>query len=190
MQQYVGDLNDLRLAAEKVARLVVNCRKCSSCCENGLVYVLAEEREELESLGVPLVCIDGVYYIQRSTGGACPMLDRKSGKCEIYDSRPVCCRLYPVDVFNRNGTLEWGIYEYCPAERKRESLIVLNNRGRMDYGLLLQAAGMFESVLGSGRISYLGKEDMVSAEYELLDQHRRSFTIIGPVKKCWHQSSH
>ena len=176
-----GDLSSLRAATERASHAVVNCRFCSSCCESGLVYVLPEEKTKLEALGVPIVTFDGIDFIQRAEGGSCPMLGKAHKHCTIYEDRPICCRLYPLDLFSRAGTLEWGLYEYCPVERKREAVLVLNNMGRMDHGLILQALRMLEDVFGSDRIAYLAKEDLVASKLELLDSHRKEYSIVGCV---------
>jgi hypothetical protein len=181
MEQARGDLSALREAAEHVSNLVVNCRLCSKCCESGLVYVLPEESGRLEALGVPLVTIDGISYIQRAQGGACPMLDRQGSRCTIYHERPICCRLYPLDLFSRNAKLEWGLYQFCPIDRKKEAVLVLNNTGRMDHGLVLQALRMIENLFGEDRIHYLAKEDLVASKVELLDRHRHDYVILGSV---------
>ncbi len=88
-----------------------------------------------------------------------------------------------MDVFNRRGALEWGVYEYCPTELRQESLIVVNNRGQMDYGALLEAARMLEQLLGRERLLYLGKEDLGAAEWGLLDKQRREYRRLGAVAK-------
>lgn len=170
----------LRLSAERVAELVVSCKSCTTCCENGLVYIFNDEIEIMKALNVPLIEIKGIHYIQRLKGGRCPMLKKAQKKCTIYADRPVCCRLYPLDVFNRNGQLEWGLYTYCPEERKSHRLLTTAN-GRINYGLVLQALRMIEGTLGERRIQFLADEDLVSAEYEILDQFRSHFEVLGGV---------
>ncbi len=44
-------------------------------------------------------CLEGPsaeqeLYTQRFKGIACPVLDPESGACQIYEHRPVCCRVY------------------------------------------------------------------------------------------------
>ena len=40
-----------------------------------------------------------------------------NGQCEIYEDRPIDCRLFPVDIREeRDGTLVWIVYtRLCPA---------------------------------------------------------------------------
>ncbi|MBU1920771.1 YkgJ family cysteine cluster protein, partial [bacterium] len=59
----------------------------------------------------------------RSLNGVCYFY--KSGKCEIYDQRPIDCRLFPFDVrHNSNGKLILIWYtDSCPQEINAESYI-------------------------------------------------------------------
>jgi Fe-S-cluster containining protein len=150
--------------------------------------VLPEEKVKLESLGVPIVTVNGVYFIQRAEGGACPMLSKEGRRCTIYEERPICCRLYPIDLLNRKGAIEWALYEYCPIERKTEAVLVLNSGGRMDHGLLLQAIRMLEETFGAERIQYLAIEDLVASKIELLDNHRRDYSIVGSASARYQKS--
>ncbi|MBU4287112.1 MAG: YkgJ family cysteine cluster protein [Proteobacteria bacterium] len=174
------NIKSLRCAMERAAKLVVSCKYCTSCCENGLVYIFDEEVPIMQALDVPLVNIKGVHYIQRKIGGSCPMLNSKNQGCSIYPDRPFCCRLYPLDVFNRSGKLEWGFYTFCPEKKKKAGAMV-TAEGASNHGLVLQALRMIENILGEERMKYLAYEDLVSAEYELLDQFRNEYVILGDL---------
>src|SRR3989442_16016557 len=89
---------------------LVNCKGCTSCCERGgLVFVRDEEVTALRRIGVPIITIGHVAFIKRLPDGSCPMLDRKDKKCSIYEDRPQCCRLFPLDVLTMGGELKWAL---------------------------------------------------------------------------------
>jgi len=115
----------------------------------------------------------------------CPAPERNRGRIEQFaqkvGSPPDVVVPYPLDLFSRNGELEWGLYQFCPVEQKREAVLVLNNTGRMDHGLVLQALRMIENLFGPERIHYLAKEDLVASKIELLDRHRHDYSIVGQV---------
>ena len=48
-----------------------------------------------------------------------------NGQCEIYEDRPIDCRLFPVDIREeRDGTLVWIVYtRLCPAGFDRTGLL-------------------------------------------------------------------
>ena len=104
--------------ATVATRTLVDCKGCIRCCEHGLVYVVDDERERLINLGVPLVSASGVSFIQRRSDGSCPMLDREGKRCTIYEDRPLCCRLFPLDLFAFEGELGWAVADKCPEDRK------------------------------------------------------------------------
>lgn len=175
------NMKNLRSSLERAAKLVVSCKDCTSCCENGLVYLFDEEVPIMKELDVPLVSIKGVNYIQRKNGGSCPMINGHNQGCKIYENRPLCCRLYPLDVFNRNGKLEWGLYTFCPKKNQMFDILV-TGEGALNHGVVLQSLQMIENTLGIERLKYLAYEDLVSAEYELLDSFRNDYVILGDVK--------
>ncbi len=43
--------------------------------------------------------------------GACPVLDPATGRCELYTSRPLTCRIFGPPVLNEGGGL--GVCELC-----------------------------------------------------------------------------
>lgn len=165
--------------AEKVSRLAVNCSGCSACCYGGLVYVFDWEKSLLENAAVPLLIVDGVSFIRRVGDGCCPMLDRATGLCSIYAARPFCCRLFPLDLFSRNGRLEWGIYEYCPWEKRCVTRFVVANGSQLYGGQIADAVALIEKELDPVDIEYLHREDSVCASIELLDEHRNDFSIVS-----------
>jgi len=97
--------------------------ECNTCdlCEEGAVYVLNNEVSLMKNLNIPLVNIDGSYFIEKK-GRYCPAYDemKKSGKrCLIYSERPICCRLFPLDIYVKAEKLVWIIYNDCPIIKHR-----------------------------------------------------------------------
>ena len=108
----------LSTQAGRTSARLVKCGGCTACCERGgPVYVREEEVEGLRELGVPIVTTGGVAYIRRLADGSCPMLDRVGKRCRIYEKRPQCCRLFPLDVLVIDGRLQWAISDLCPESR-------------------------------------------------------------------------
>lgn len=54
-----------------------------------------------------------VSFVSPSEGHGCRFHDAASGKCNIYDSRPIDCRLYPLDVLFQDGKYYWILWQYC-----------------------------------------------------------------------------
>lgn len=173
-------LSTIRSVAENTANLVVGCSGCTSCCENALVYIFDEEVEIMKESGVPLTNICGVHFILRDKGGGCPMIDHVKSTCSIYEERPICCRLFPLDLFNRNGKAEWGYYNFCPKERQDAGRLC-SDTGHLNMGLVLQALHMLEETFGESRIKYLKNEDLVSKKHELFDTFKYDFEILGDL---------
>jgi Fe-S-cluster containining protein len=172
----------LRAAIERALSKLVSCEGCTKCCEKGIAYVLPEEKEHLELLGVPLIEIDGIYFIKRKKDGSCSMLDKENRQCSIYSDRPMCCRAFPLDVFSRRGRLEWGIYTYCPTDR----LVTItgnNRKASVDFDVVCHLASSLEKHITEDVLDFLEREDRIVAKVELLDEHRNDFKILGPVLK-------
>jgi Fe-S-cluster containining protein len=97
--------------------------ECNTCelCEEGAVYVLSFEVPLMERLGIPLINIDGSYFLEKK-GQYCPAHDKnnKMGRrCKIYSERPICCRLFPMDIFVENGQLKWIVFNDCPIVKHK-----------------------------------------------------------------------
>lgn len=172
-------MNVLYGLAERISKLAVNCSGCSTCCHSGLVYVFAWEESALQQHDVPFFTMDGVTFIERQPNGCCPMLHHDTGLCSIYANRPFCCRLFPVDLFSRHGRLEWGLYAYCPTEKRRMRTFAGSDRSRLCAGQIADAVALVEKNVDPADVSYLYREDRICAAIELLDEHRSDFSIIA-----------
>ncbi|MBT4049504.1 MAG: hypothetical protein HOB18_08195 [Nitrospina sp.] len=54
---------------------------------------------------------DGCYFFQ-------------GGKCTVYDRRPIDCRLFPLDIIEKEGRLIWIAYKnLCPVEFNPEDYL-------------------------------------------------------------------
>ncbi len=160
---------------------LVNCKGCTSCCEKGgPVYIADSEVPRLRQLGVPLVRIDGVSFIQRLQDGACPMLDRLGRRCTIYETRPLCCRLFPLDVLSVDGRLQWAVANQCPEDRKLFAGIQ-NRTSGLGLGSLTFIASMLDGLLTENDLAYFRRKERVSARLELLDLVHTGWTFL---KEC------
>ncbi|MEZ0344948.1 MAG: YkgJ family cysteine cluster protein [Infirmifilum sp.] len=72
---------------------------CGKCCRRAVVPLLKSDLEKIEkALGDPhlyVEWIDGIPVLKRKNN-ACIFLDPETGKCRIYEFRPLACRLYPL----------------------------------------------------------------------------------------------
>lgn len=128
-------MNALKKLYEALAPLTSqpDCASCELCERNvGLVYVLGDERASLESSCVPLATTsEGIAYISRPEHGWCPCYDTSTKRCQIYDNRPLCCRLYPLDLMEIDSAIWWVIHTECPIaqrfqrERKLDALAAM-----------------------------------------------------------------
>jgi Fe-S-cluster containining protein len=110
------------------------------------------------------------------------MLDKANKRCSIYTKRPFCCRAFPLDVFSRRGKLEWGVYTYCPPERLVP--ITEGPQGKsLDAEVLPYLTASLEEEISGAALKYLGAEDQVVAQIEILDEYKDEFAILGDVLK-------
>ena len=178
------ELNDLYKVADEVSNKLVSCNGCTKCCESGLAYALPEEVDNLTSIGVPLIEIDEIHYIKRTPRGKCSMLDEQHSRCSIYEDRPLCCRIFPLDLFSRD--LEggkkikpsWGIYNYCPPENVKP-IVLKNKRPELDLETISIMSDLIERSLPKKVLNFLFNEDKVTARIELLDNHKDDFLILN-----------
>jgi putative zinc- or iron-chelating protein len=54
-----------------------------------------------------------VNSVRKSPDGTCIFYDSANG-CGIYKSRPIDCRLFPLDIKLIDGRLTWIVYTTCP----------------------------------------------------------------------------
>lgn len=78
------------------------CLDCGQCCEMPWVG-------PGEAPGVPTVETDGVRFL----GGCGPCPARSGPLCTVYPTRPLDCRLYPLDIVEHQGAYWWCIFLNC-----------------------------------------------------------------------------
>jgi Fe-S-cluster containining protein len=112
-------------------KFIFTCQKCGQCCERGVEVLFCDiERwtrdgtiyrifEDLVVSGEPEAPIIGL----ERADGKCKMFNSESKECNIYNSRPIACRAYPLK-YDGNGFLLKD--SDCPGlnigEMSRESL--------------------------------------------------------------------
>lgn len=174
-------LKELYEITNGVSNKLVHCDGCTKCCESGLVYVLFEEISHLSSIGVPLIKIEGIHYIKRKSRGECSMLDKQHSKCSIYEDRPLSCRLFPLDLFSRNGKSQWGIYDYCPKENVKP-IILRNGKPELDLEQISILSDLIDRNLPQRIFDFLIYEDKITAQIELLDPYKDEIKFMGQKK--------
>jgi len=176
------DLTKLLNKVDKISENLVSCNGCVKCCGAGIVYTLPEEEERLKKINVPLINIDGIRYIKRKDDGSCFMLDKQYSRCSIYDDRPLCCHLFPLDIFNRYGInrLSWGVYDYCPTENVKP-ISQKEGQAELDLFTIEIMAHSIEKEMPKRVLEFLLKEDKVTSEIEILDDGHDRFQVLSPI---------
>lgn len=114
-----------RRTEEIASRAEWPCRKgCDDCCRR-LAVAPRISRAEWESLsaaldGLPVEVAEAARGRIRESAGAaapmvCPLLDRESGACLVYEARPVACRAYGFYAA-RDGVFGCGRIEAMAEE--------------------------------------------------------------------------
>lgn len=52
----------------------------------------------------------------------CTFLDTQ-GRCKIYDIRPLDCRLFPLDIIEKDGEYYWCVFTTCPNWQKMKEFL-------------------------------------------------------------------
>ena len=122
----------------RLPELRLNCRLpdgryCAKCCYNTEMPLTREDIERIEMLGYPrsyfvVLGPDSVPRL-RNINGHCVFLDPETGKCRIYEYRPLGCRLYPLVYVPGEGVtvdLECPLAHTVPkrAVKKLEKYVV------------------------------------------------------------------
>jgi uncharacterized protein len=87
--------------------------KCTYCCEQTNMLLTPQDIARIEALGHARATFSkqGSLGIQlKNTQGHCVFL--RAGHCQIYDARPIGCRLYPVVYEQTSG--EAILDDACP----------------------------------------------------------------------------
>jgi hypothetical protein len=90
------------------------CLDCAQCCE--MPWVAEGEAETL-----PTETSAGVRF-GGSDCGRCSALHGRL--CSIYESRPLDCRLFPLDIVEHEGEYWWCIFLNCRAPDELAAVLV------------------------------------------------------------------
>jgi len=90
------------------------CIKCHKCCIGTEMILLPSDIERIERHGYRgfYEFRDGFYRL-RNVDGRCVFL--RSGRCSIYEIRPLGCRVYPLIIVGE-GVVE--VDSFCPLSRR------------------------------------------------------------------------
>ena len=183
MDKTLENLEEFKEYVSETSNRIVSCNGCVECCKTGgIVYVLPEEVQKLKEIGTNIIEIDGLNLIKRTHKGYCSMLDIQHNRCTIYEDRPLACRLFPLDVFYRNGVLEWGVYDYCPEDNIKP-IITDGSNPRLDLFCLELIVSQIEKRIPLNVLNLLKNSDRTIARIELLDHHKDDFVIIDKILK-------
>jgi len=101
----------------------VNCKLngkyCGKCCYNTEMVLTEEDIKRIAGLGYPeeyFVDLTGSFPKLRNVNGHCVFLDEETGKCLIYDRRPLGCRLYPLVYDAKEGKVT--VDSLCPKAKE------------------------------------------------------------------------
>jgi Fe-S-cluster containining protein len=94
------------------------CNGCSECCY--FSWLLKEEyKPHLDNFGKAVKNIGSVAFIENCKYA-------KGNRCDIYEDRPLDCRLFPLDIIEEDGKYWWCVFTICPKHKEiREKLIPL-----------------------------------------------------------------
>jgi len=90
------------------------CENCPIICsrEQKWHWLLPNEVERLKNK----MWIENKFGSFFFEGGKCPLL--KNTNCDIYENRPLECKLSPLSLYYKNGKLSWIIDISCPYFKK------------------------------------------------------------------------
>ena len=96
----------------------MQCSSCGVCCERTEMLLSKEDVERLESAGFSRdeftsTGEDGLTRL-RNVGEWCYFYDPAEKTCQVYEERPLGCRLYPVIYSIDEGVV---VDELCPVRQ-------------------------------------------------------------------------
>lgn len=102
-----------------------SCKGCGRCCQK--IYVrhatdVIKDIEEFEKLKTLHFFYGYLNVVDKDETGLvfeCSKLDKETGKCTAYKSRPVLCRQYPVEeIFMMGGSMTENCgFSFEPIEK-------------------------------------------------------------------------
>lgn len=136
------------------------CKVCRLCEEHvGLVYLLDDEVNRCQQFKENIVTTsEGISYTKRTKDGWCSFFDITTNTCQIYDIRPLCCRVYPLDLVHMQDGIWWVIHEGCPIAQR------FIQEHKMD--VLISIAFCIERLLTKNQIYNWLMQDKLSQQIE------------------------
>jgi len=108
-----------------------SCEKKGCCTYSGWkVFFLQEERDRVAALYGDAAAAEINQFYGRQNGKPvyvvtlrCPFFESSSGRCQIYEARPLACRIFPVELEPITGStyLDQAV---CP--KRTEAKVDLN----------------------------------------------------------------
>jgi Fe-S-cluster containining protein len=93
LQHALGEVRAVyaELAKRPLAR---SCQARTECCQFQLTGLMPQLTKGEAFVAAKGFCATGRKELPESTGGACPLLKRETGRCLIYADRPFGCRTH------------------------------------------------------------------------------------------------
>jgi len=122
-----------------------DCRDCRDLDCMGYIWLLEKEAERLYECSVPLVQVNGgptfIHSFPTTVQGQldlsvrypqCSQLCAGGRRCNIYQDRPLVCRLYPLGFETKiDGKIVWALHRDCLYIRRLEERGLLPNFKRL-----------------------------------------------------------
>ncbi len=96
----------------------MECLECGSCCLETEMLLSKKDIDRLKKKGFIAQYFSRQdkegYIVLKNRQGHCIFFDMEQKKCEVYEDRPVGCRLYPIIFDDTKGIIADKI---CPANK-------------------------------------------------------------------------
>jgi Fe-S-cluster containining protein len=164
----------------EIASFLSNQEECKTCrlCEDniGLVYVFNKESKKIGQEHATSTS-SGLNFFVRTHDGHCPYFNIELGECGIYENRPLCCRIYPLDLLFEDGEYWWIAYSDCPIFKrynKNLSLYILRDKllsieDQLDNRTLMEWKNIAVKIRS---VELIGREDFPFYKLKKLGEKR------------------
>lgn len=162
------------------------CKTCRRCEDPvGLVYLLSSEASVRHELRLPVVeATSAASYVPRTSTCHCLHFEATQGRCLIYDRRPLCCRIYPIDLIRfADGDVQWVLHAECPIAQRwattRTLDIPLETIAALESELTI---GQVEEWIAQERFSK-SVETMFGSELKLIKMRPIDYSRLRPATR-------
>ena len=97
----------------------MECLECGDCCLETEMLLSKKDIDRLEKKGFKTKYFSRQnnegYIVLKNRKGHCIFFDPEQKKCNIYEDRPLGCRLYPIIFDDMKGII---VDTLCPANSK------------------------------------------------------------------------